>query len=570
MSSNLSSQILQQWGGYGDWNQGGINRADELAQLLNANGITDLGQLKLTATEYGGDKVMGGWRNEGTGDGSSSVWDDTIDTGTTTEKKTRFGVMKDGVDIGYLGDVNDDGSTGKLAVDRIAKSKTMSPDLWSQLGYDGTTDRGDNGPILGWSSQGHGNTGFNLVRNPQTGDVVVVPVWNSSSQGDFAAARGVASILAMAAGAYYAPAEGVAGAMAQGGLKGAAMGIGGNMVANPNGSVDSLTKSGLAGGVTGAIGGGLSNYAQTNGWSPATTSAAKGAAGALMSGGNAGDIARGALMGGASGFTNGASITGDPTTDRALLAGGSSLIKGQGLGSALGSAATTYFGGLNSTPTKDGNVSDFTDLSNWFTNNNGNTDLTVDTSGDLWSQLYGPGSNFDNWNSNQSPTNFGDYQPVFDSQGNLTGVTGTDPNSGSGGLDLSKLLGSGGLGTLGKLALAAYGANQSKNGTSTNTRDPWAPAQPFLLNQLTAGAALQDKLQQQPFSQAQQTAYGNQGNLLDAINGQMPALLAGFGANASGANQFTRGARNQRLQPVQSFNPSAYQPAGLLGYLGSR
>ena len=216
-------------------------------------------------------------------------------------------------------------------------------------------------------------------------------------------------------------------------------------------------------------------------------------------------------------------------------------------------------------------MGDFADFSNWY-----NSDTpswgSLDTGGDLWNQYYGDGSNYANWQQNYDPTQFGGYQPVFDSEGNLTGITGTDPNSGSsgGGLDLSKILGSGGLGALGKLGLAAYGASQSKDGTSTNTRDPWAPAQPFLLNQLTAGAALQDKLQQQPFSQAQQTAYGNQGNLLDAINGQMPALLAGFGANASGANQFTRGARNQRLQPVQSFNASAYQPAGLLGYLGSR
>jgi len=166
---------------------------------------------------------------------------------------------------------------------------------------------------------------------------------------------------------------------------------------------------------------------------------------------------------------------------------------------------------------------------------------------------------------------------AFDTTLGLTGSKGlaagaAELASGGGGwLEAAKALGgSMDLGTLGKLAMAAYGASQSKDGTSTNTRDPWAPAQPFLLNQLAAGAALQDKLQQQPFSQAQQTAYGNQGNLLDAINGQMPALLAGFGANASGANQFTRGARNQRLQPVQSFNPSAYQPAGLLGYLGSR
>lgn len=122
--------------------------------------------------------------------------------------------------------------------------------------------------------------------------------------------------------------------------------------------------------------------------------------------------------------------------------------------------------------------------------------------------------------------------------------------------------------TLGGLAGAVAGAIDSKDKTQTSSRDPWAPAQDFLKQRLADGGELAAQYKAQPFSPAQQTAYGNVGGILDMVNGQLPGLLAGMNANASGQNQFVRGQRPTLTG--STFNPAAFQPAGLLGYMGSK
>ncbi|HNT40030.1 MAG TPA: hypothetical protein PKO45_13020 [Rubrivivax sp.] len=120
---------------------------------------------------------------------------------------------------------------------------------------------------------------------------------------------------------------------------------------------------------------------------------------------------------------------------------------------------------------------------------------------------------------------------------------------------------------LAKLGMAAYGASQSKDQQQTSSRDPWAPAQPFLLDQLVRGAQLQDQYTQQPFSQAQQTAYGNVGGLLDSLNRAGPGLLQALQHNAGGHNQFVRGQQNRA--PVYELPQWSFDPA-LLGNFGTR
>lgn len=120
---------------------------------------------------------------------------------------------------------------------------------------------------------------------------------------------------------------------------------------------------------------------------------------------------------------------------------------------------------------------------------------------------------------------------------------------------------------LGGLLGAAAGALSSKDQTQTTNREPWSASQPFLKELLGQGSQLNAKYAQQPFSQAQQTAYGNMGSLLDTINRNAGGLLGAFNANASGANQFVRG-QPQRLQGG-GVNMSGFNP-GLLGYMGSR
>jgi hypothetical protein len=122
---------------------------------------------------------------------------------------------------------------------------------------------------------------------------------------------------------------------------------------------------------------------------------------------------------------------------------------------------------------------------------------------------------------------------------------------------------------LGGLLGAVAGAADSKDGETTTKNEPWGPAQDFLKQQLAQGQALSQKYAQQPFSPAQQTAYGNMGGLLDLINQNAGGLLDGFQANASGKNQFVRG--QPRALIGSSFAPTGaqWQP-GLLGNFGTK
>lgn len=116
--------------------------------------------------------------------------------------------------------------------------------------------------------------------------------------------------------------------------------------------------------------------------------------------------------------------------------------------------------------------------------------------------------------------------------------------------------------TLLPIAGAVTGAIDAGDKEQTSSRDPWAPAQPYLKGLLSDGAQLYDQYKQQPFSQSQQAGYTNIGSLLDLVNNNAGGLLSGFRANASGANQFQRGTPG--LLQGSSFNPTAeqWQPQG--------
>lgn len=119
-------------------------------------------------------------------------------------------------------------------------------------------------------------------------------------------------------------------------------------------------------------------------------------------------------------------------------------------------------------------------------------------------------------------------------------------------------------GSLAQLAGAAIGAAQGRNSSQTTSRDPWAPAQPWMTANLQQGQQLQNQYSQQPFSQAQQTAYGNFSGLLNAINSGASGLMGGFQAAASGANNYDRSNLRRPLQG-SSFNFGGFQP-GLLNF----
>lgn len=110
-----------------------------------------------------------------------------------------------------------------------------------------------------------------------------------------------------------------------------------------------------------------------------------------------------------------------------------------------------------------------------------------------------------------------------------------------------------------KLAGAAAGAADAKDQTQTQTRDPWGPAQPYILEALQQGQKLNQQYQAQPFSPQQQAAYNNLGGLLNLANTNAPGLLSGFQANATGANNYDRSNPRKALlgsAPMQgAWNP---------------
>lgn len=88
------------------------------------------------------------------------------------------------------------------------------------------------------------------------------------------------------------------------------------------------------------------------------------------------------------------------------------------------------------------------------------------------------------------------------------------------------------------------------------TRDPWGPAQPWLLQNIERGQGLQNQLAAQPFSAHQQAAYGNQYALSDYMRRLAPSLLGQLGTQPLGYDQ-----RNPLARP-KAFDFASLAGAG--------
>jgi hypothetical protein len=129
-----------------------------------------------------------------------------------------------------------------------------------------------------------------------------------------------------------------------------------------------------------------------------------------------------------------------------------------------------------------------------------------------------------------------------------------------------------GLGSLGPVLGAVGGAltskdqDQSATSTSKTVKDPYAPAKPFIDQQIAQGQSLASQYQQNPFSAGQKQAYNNLTGLLGQINGNLGGLLGGMNAASSGTNNFDRSNPRKALTG-SSINMSGWTP-GLLNLFG--
>lgn len=303
VQQSLADQIRAKWGSTGDWNQGGIDRASELAAILSANDVTNLSDLSFNQYKWTPDvQILTG----DAGDGSY------LPNPAVDQIQASYG----GRALGYLGDFNNDGTV------------TAGP-AWA----DGDpVNRGDQKAIA-WSARGHGNVSFVPVKDPNTGEVVIRPVWGSSKQGTYDDIRGLATVAAAALGGYY-------------GLEGSALGA--SEAAGLSGlDAAALDMAGSSGSMFGGVGAGAGSAAGATGMSAAEQAAFLEAnAGAMAPGaGMPGAATYNALQpyvgtelaSGASGLVNASSTLGVPpgstTAAQAAASGGG--------GSAAQTAATT-------------------------------------------------------------------------------------------------------------------------------------------------------------------------------------------------------------------------------------
>jgi hypothetical protein len=272
----LAQQISQQWKSYGlNPEIKGINRANELAQILSNYGITDLSKIGITETPY--EEMV----NAVTGEGGQDSWS----TVTRNRGQLTYGDQK----FGRLGGF---GSGGER--------EFSAPQEYLQQ-----SDPGRYG--LGYSAAGKGWTEFEVVKDA-SGKAVIVPKWGSSSDLD----PGLIQVLALA-GNFLAP--GISSALASTlGATGANIAtkalisgaLGGAGAAAQGGSFGKgFGKGAVAGGLGAAAGPYLGQLGSE--------------ASKIVGGGNIGNLVSSAVQGAGRGAV-GAVITGDSVLD-AILTG---------------------------------------------------------------------------------------------------------------------------------------------------------------------------------------------------------------------------------------------------------
>jgi hypothetical protein len=106
-------------------------------------------------------------------------------------------------------------------------------------------------------------------------------------------------------------------------------------------------------------------------------------------------------------------------------------------------------------------------------------------------------------------------------------------------------------------------------GTQTATKEPWAAAQPWIMNNLQTGQNLQNRYAAQPFSDQQNQAYQNQANQASYMRGLVPSLLGQISGQQVGYDRSNPNARPTAFNFNGVGGAGGGGSGGLLGMLNS-
>lgn len=125
-------------------------------------------------------------------------------------------------------------------------------------------------------------------------------------------------------------------------------------------------------------------------------------------------------------------------------------------------------------------------------------------------------------------------------------------------------------------ALTSRGGSQTNGGagTQTQTKEPWLQAQPWIMNNLSQGQALQNAYQAHPFNDLQNQAFQNQANQSAYMRAAVPSLLGQISAQQVGFDRSNPNARPNAfnfdgLVSAAKAGQDAAQSQGLLSMLQS-
>lgn len=112
-------------------------------------------------------------------------------------------------------------------------------------------------------------------------------------------------------------------------------------------------------------------------------------------------------------------------------------------------------------------------------------------------------------------------------------------------------------------------------GSQTQSKEPWAPIQPWIMNNAVQGMNLQNAYTAQPFSALQNQAYANQNNQSAYMRAAVPSLLGQISGQQVGFDRSNPNARPNAfsfdglMKANQAGQGAAAQQGGLLAMLNA-